>query len=245
MDRKIRIGAVSYLNTKPLLYGFEQGLLSRETTIITDYPSALAEKLLKDDIDIGLIPVAVLPALKERHIISEYCIGASKPVSSVCIFSEVPITEVKEIYLDYQSRTSVALAKILLKQYWKINPKFIPAHEGYEQKVSGHTAALIIGDRALYQLSSSRFHYDLAEAWQQMTGLPFVFAVWAANKKLPSEFVHAFNETTGLGLKHIPEIVAANPFEAYNLQTYFTSNIDYRLDEAKLEGLNLFLEMLA
>ncbi|NMD28708.1 MAG: hypothetical protein GYA79_03255, partial [Bacteroidetes bacterium] len=95
MDRKIRIGAVSYLNTKPLLYGFEKGLLDTETSIITDYPAALAEKLLHDDIDVGLIPAAILPALKERHIISEFCIAASKPVASVCIFSEVPITAVK------------------------------------------------------------------------------------------------------------------------------------------------------
>jgi len=244
LDRKIRIGAVSYLNTKPLLYGFEKGLLDKETSIITDYPAALAEKLLHDDIDVGLIPAAILPALKERHIISEFCIAASKPVASVCIFSEVPITAVKEIYLDYQSRTSVALAKILVKQYWKITPKYITAHEGYEQKVGHTTAALIIGDRALNKLSSVPYVYDLAEAWQLMTGLPFVFAVWAANKQLPSAFIHAFNETTGMGLKHIPEIIAANPFEAYNLHTYFTQNIDYRMDEAKMQGLQLFLEML-
>ena len=86
--------------------------------------------------------------------------------------------------------------------------------------------------------------YDLAEAWQVMTGLPFVFAVWAANKQLPAGFIHAFNETTGMGLMHIPEIVAANPFDAYNLQTYFTQNIDYRMDDAKMQGLQLFLEML-
>lgn len=244
MDRKIRIGAVSYLNTKPLLYGFEKGLLSRETTLSTNYPSALANQLLKDDIDVGLIPVAALPALKERHIISEYCIGASKPVGSVCIFSEVPLAEVKELYLDYQSRTSVALAKILLKQYWKTSPKLLAAHEGYEQQFGGTTAALIIGDRALYRLSAVNYVYDLAEAWQQMTGLPFVFAVWAANKQLHPAFIHAFNETTGLGLKHIPEIVAANPFDAYNLHTYFTQNIDYRMDEAKMQGLKLFLEMI-
>ena len=136
------------------------------------------------------------------------------------------------------------MAKILVKQYWKITPKYITTHEGYEQKFGHTTAALIIGDRALNKLSSVPYVYDLAEAWQLMTGLPFVFAVWAANKQLPSAFIHTFNETTGMGLKHIPEIIAANPFEAYNLHTYFTQNIDYRMDEAKMQGLQLFLEML-
>ncbi|RYD80725.1 MAG: hypothetical protein EOP53_07625, partial [Sphingobacteriales bacterium] len=87
MEQKIRIGAVSYLNTKPLVYGFEKGLMKDEVELFFDYPAKIAAMLLNDEIDVGLIPVAVLPKLKEHHIISDYCIGASQPVASVCLFS--------------------------------------------------------------------------------------------------------------------------------------------------------------
>lgn len=244
MDRKIRVGAVSYLNTLPLIDGFKKGLLQNEMDLIEAYPAHLAGMLMGDEIDVGLVPVAVMPKLKEAHIISKYCIGASSPVCSVCLFSDVPIEEVKEVLVDYQSRTSAALLKILLQKYWKQHPLLIDAQSGYEEKFGGHTAALIIGDRALQQRQRNNYIYDLAEAWMQMTSLPFVFAAWVANKQLPETFITQFDEATGLGLQHIDDIVKANPCPYYDLHTYFTKNIDYRLDAKKLEGLNLFLEML-
>ncbi len=114
MDSKIRVGAVSYLNTKPLVYGFDNGLMKDDIELSFEYPSLLAEQLKNDEIDIGLIPVAAIPSLPESHIITNVCIGASGSVASVCLFSDVPIEEIKFIYLDYQSRTSVALLKVLL-----------------------------------------------------------------------------------------------------------------------------------
>ena len=117
--KKIRVGAVSYLNTKPLLYGIRKHKVSQQIELIEDYPSRIAQLLIDDKIDVGLIPVAAILRLKEHHIITNYCIGSDGPVASVCIFSEVPIEEVKNIYLDYQSKTSVSLARILIKEYWK------------------------------------------------------------------------------------------------------------------------------
>ena len=114
--KKIRIGAVSYLNTKPLLYGIRKHKISQQIELIEDYPSRIAQLLIDDKIDVGLIPVAAILRLKEQHIRTNYCIGSDGPVASVCIFSEVPIEEVKNIYLDYQSKTSVSLARILLKE---------------------------------------------------------------------------------------------------------------------------------
>ncbi len=106
------MGAVSYLNTKPLLYGLKHGHTIDNMELIEDYPSKIAQRLLNDEIDLGLVPVAIIPKLKEHHVISDFCIGAEGPVASVCIFSEVPIENVETILLDYQSRTSVALARI-------------------------------------------------------------------------------------------------------------------------------------
>jgi chorismate dehydratase len=245
LDRKIRVAAVSYLNTKPLTYGFEHGQLSEKIELIFEYPAKVAAMLLNDEVDIGLIPVAVIPKLAEYHIISDYCIGASNEVASVCLFSDVPIEQVETILLDYQSRSSVALLKILLKYHWKISPALTAAEAGYESAISGTTAGLVIGDRALVQRKSATYIYDLAIEWRTMTGLPFLFAAWVSNKKLPADFIAAFNDATALGLDHIDEIVAANPYEAYDLQTYYRVNIDYRLDESKREAMKLFWELMA
>ena len=244
MERKIRVGAVSYLNTKPLVYGFENGEMKDEIELFFDYPAKIAAMLLNDEIDIGLIPVAVIPHLNEHYIISDYCIGASQAVASVCLFSDVPLKEIKEILVDYQSRTSAALLKILLKQHWKISPALIDTNSDYQQNIKGTTAGLVIGDRALEQRSHSKYIYDLAEAWITMTGLPFVFAAWVANKKLSDEFVASFNKATSLGLEHTKEIVATIDFKPYDLYKYYTVNIDYKLDKKKDTALALFLGLL-
>ncbi len=125
MEQKIRVGAVSYLNTKPLVYGFENGGMKNEVDLVFDYPANIARMLLNDEVDVGLVPVAIIPLLKEHYIISDFCIGASHPVASVCLFSDVPLQEIKEVLVDYQSRTSAALLKILLKEHWKIEPVLI------------------------------------------------------------------------------------------------------------------------
>ena len=236
---------MSYLNTKPLVYGFENGRMEDEIELVSDYPSRIAAQLLNDEIDIGLIPVAVIPNLKEHYIISDYGIGASNPVASVCLFSDVPLNEITHVLMDYQSRTSAELLKILLKHHWKISPVLIDTENGYQQAIKGTTAGLIIGDRALRQRRHSKYIYDLAQEWRAMTGLPFLFAAWVANKKLAREFIKNFNEATAEGLQHINEIVAANPFAEYDLHTYYTKNIDYNLDAEKQEALKRFLQYLS
>lgn len=213
--------------------------------LLFEYPSKVAAMLLKDEVDIGLVPVAIIPTLKEYHIISDYSIGANGEVASVCLFSDVPIENISSLYLDYQSRTSVALLKLLLQKHWKIAPQLIVAEAGYEEKISGTVAGLVIGDRALRQRSKTKYIYDLATAWKEMTGLPFLFAAWVSNKKLPDDFIIAFNKATGAGLGHIDEIVSQIKFEDYDLHKYYTANIDYILDDKKREALSLFLELLS
>lgn len=241
---KVRVGAVSYLNTRPLVYGFEQGIMQDAIELVSDYPARIADRLLKNEIDVGLVPVAILPLLKESHIISNFCIGCTGPVASVCIFSEVPVDKIKRLYLDYQSRSSVALTRVLLREYWNIEPELIEAPQNFTSLVKGTTAAVIIGDRALKQRAISTFIYDLGEAWIDHTGLPFVFASWISNKKLDEDFITAFNHANGEGFKHLPEIIQANPFPWYDLNEYYTRNIDYRMDEKKQKGLKLFVSKL-
>ena len=246
MDKRWRIGAVSYLNTRPLLLGIEQESFLNSIDLVKSYPANIAQDLLSGQIDIGLVPVAILPQLSNPHIVSNYVIGANGAVASVALFSEVPIDEIKSIYLDYQSRTSVQLLKILLSQFWKKEVEFISATEGYIAQISGTTAGVIIGDRALENLSKYPYVYDLGLAWKQHTGLPFVFAAWVANQPIPSEFMAAFDAANGHGLANLDEVIALIPAQeqVYDLHKYYTENISYVYDEEMKQGLAAFLNFI-
>jgi chorismate dehydratase len=242
--QKIKVGAVSYLNTKPLIYGFQKGLMNDRLEMVTDYPSKLAQMLVNGEIDMGLVPVAIIPQLRESHIIGHYCIGSTGAVASVGLFSEVPIEQVEEVMLDYQSRTSVALARILFSEYWKCKPVFTPGGENFSEQIKGRKAAVVIGDRALRQRSLSSHVYDFGEAWTSLTGLPFVYAAWVSNKPLDPSFIEEFDHTTGMGLDNLEEVINQNPFPIYDLHKYFGQNISYVLDSVKYKGLDLFLKKL-
>ncbi|MGZ3956873.1 MAG: menaquinone biosynthetic enzyme MqnA/MqnD family protein, partial [Flavisolibacter sp.] len=151
----------------------------------------------------------------------------------------------RRVYLDYQSRTSVNLARILLRDYWKKEVELIDATgEDYRDDIKGTTAGVVIGDRALQQRLRSPFIYDLGEAWKLHTGLPFVFAAWIANKSLPQAFVDSFDEANALGLQHLDQVIAENPFPLFDLKNYYTQNIKYHLDVQKRKGLEMFLTQL-
>jgi chorismate dehydratase len=242
---KIKVGIVNYLNAKPLIYGLQQSPVMEEMELIADYPANIARLLLEGKIDMGLVPVAVIPYLKEYHINTDYCIGCDGPVASVCLFSEVPVEQIETVLLDYQSRTSVALARVLLREHWKIAPRLVDTKADFRADIKGATAGVVIGDRALEQRSTSKYVYDLGEAWKAMTGLPFVFAAWVSNKKLPDNFVAAFNEANEAGVNYIPRVVASTPYPVFDLHAYYTHFINYQLDAPKREALKLFLTKLS
>lgn len=247
LDKKIRVGAVSYLNTKPLIYGFENGMMADEIDLVLDYPSRIADYLVEDKIDIGLVPVVTIPRLKEHHIISDYCIGCDGEVASVALFSKVPIENITTILLDYQSRTSVALLKILLKDYWKISPQLLTTDHDFTEKIEGNNAGLIIGDRALKQRSKSKYIYDLGLYWKLHTGLPFVFAAWVSNKPVTISFIEKFNEANNIGFDNLEIIIAAisNPETSeFDIREYFTSYIKYHFSDQKRKGMRLFLSTI-
>jgi len=241
---KIKIGAVSYLNTKPLLYGIKHSEIINIIELIEEYPSKIAQMLLDDSIDIGLVPVAVLNNLSNYHLISDYCIGAVNDVASVSLFSHSPIDKIETVLLDYQSRTSVALTKVLLKNYWKKGVKFVEAGENYINEINGTTAGVIIGDRALEHRNNFEYNYDLATNWKNFTGLPFVFATWVANKQIDEMFIKSFNAANKLGLDNIDKVVKEVESPFYDIKKYYTENISYNFDEDKKKALELFLKYL-
>ena len=241
MEQKIKVGAVSYLNTKPLLYGIHRSSLMQQIELTEDYPAKIAQQLIDGDIDVGLVPVAIIPRLKEHFIISDYCIGTTDEVASVCIFSDVPLQQVTKVLLDYQSRTSVALTKVLLKNYWHLSPELEDAKADFRSSIKDTTAGVVIGDRAFEQRQQSKYIYDLGLAWKAYTRLPFVFAAWVANKPLPDDFIEAFNNANAEGLRHLDEVISPLTSPYYDLKQYYTKNISYNLDEKKREGLKRFL----
>lgn len=245
---KIKISVVSYLNSLPFIYGIEQSELAKEIFLERDTPSLCAEKLLNNKTDIGLVPVAVLPKLKNYILLSDYCIGAEGPVKSVALFSNTPLQKIKKILLDHESRTSIQLTQVLAKHFWKINVEWINADKNYETQISGSTAGLIIGDRALQQKNKFKYTYDLAEEWIKFTGLPFVFACWATNKNLPDGFIKKFNTAIQYGVNNKNKSLDSFAHSFINEKqavAYITKHISYDLNEQKKKGLKIFLNYAA
>jgi len=244
----LEISAVSYLNTIPFIHGLKQSELIKIIDLQLDYPSICAEKLINGIVDLALVPVAVIPILKEAHIISDYCIGANGAVDTVCLYSDVPIEEIESIALDYQSRTSVALLKVLLKEYWQLNPELKKSDVGFEDNIKGKHAALVIGDRAFTLNTKHKFIYDLSAIWKEMTDLPFVFAAWVSNTKLSQDFINAFNKALEKGLGNIDKALALER-ESYpnceNPEDYLNNKISYSLDAEKQKGMELFLRKIS
>jgi chorismate dehydratase len=247
MNPKIKISAVSYLNTKPFMYGLEHAAVKDNIYISQDSPAICADKLLNDEVDIGLIPVAIIPQLSNPQVVVPYCIGADGKVATVCLFSEVPIEKIKTIYLDYQSRTSVELVKLLCREYWKIDVQFAKTFPGYESEIHDSVAGVIIGDRAIHLLSKFNYVYDLAEEWKRWTGLPFVFAAWVSNKSIGDDFLEAFKRALQFGLDNRSRVIEKYSYldhEKFSVSNYLNNNIRYILTEDKQQALEFFLRKL-
>lgn len=242
---KIKVGAVSYLNTKPLLYGMQKEAFERGHELVLDFPSHIAAMVKDGTVDVGLIPVAVLHELSQYFIVSDYCIAAEYDVASVCLFSEVPVNKIETIYLDYQSRSSVELLKILMREFWGINAALVETKdESYRTRIGGRSAALVIGDRAFEQRRLSTYIYDLAGEWRAMTGLPFVFAVWASLRQMPDDWIADFNAANAEGLQILDTIAEKQKYPAFDLKKYYRHHIGYLLTDERRKGMKRFLEMM-
>ena len=241
--RKIKLSAVSYTNTKPFLYGIQNTEIIDKIDLSLDIPSDCAQKLIDGVVDIGLIPVAAVLDLPKWEIVSDYCIGAVGAVNSVFIFSNCDIKDVKTVQLDPQSRTSNNLARVLLKNLWKIEPQLIKEADDYAQSNDTNTAFVQIGDRTFGKKAQFKFVYDLSEEWQKLTGLPFVFATWIANKSIPKEFTDEFNTSLKYGLDHRSELLKQLPTRPdFDLEDYLMCKLDFDLTEDKKKALYMFLD---
>jgi chorismate dehydratase len=241
--QKINVSVVSYANSVPFVYGLLNSDIIEEINLSLDIPSVCADKLISGTVDIGLIPVVEILRLNTFEIISDLCIGSNDYVKTVILAADVPVNKITGIYLDYQSRTSVVLVKVLAKYFWKINPEWISTQKGFEEKaISGSIGAVIIGDRTFSVRSNYR--YDLAHEWKEFTNLPFVFATWVANKKLDKSFIQRFNQALNLGIQNLDASAKFHQSRLtanVDLLDYLKNNVNYQLDEPKQRARELFL----
>jgi chorismate dehydratase len=246
---KIRITAVSYINTYPFLYLLKR-LNSPLFDLTVDYPAECARKLVADKADIGLIPVATLGNIPNGKIITDYCIGADGAVNTVALLSNSPIEDIDTIYLDYQSRTSVNLMKLLAREYF--NKEFIwvdtkPGFENYNLK--DNEGMVVIGDRVFVTESRFSYKYDLPEEWKKHTGLPFIFAAWITNKDIPQPFIdtlnNCFKDINQSFEKSVETFHKDSAIDNNTVLNYLKNDIVYRKTSDMEYAMHLFITKLA
>jgi chorismate dehydratase len=255
----MRIAASTYLNSAPLVYSFTQGFLRKTYDFIGDEaPSRCAEMLVEGKCDIALIPVIELQRIPGLRIVPEIAVASKKRVRSVLIASRRPLEEVRTLSLDPASRTSQALVKILFLRRYGFLPEC--AERAIEHSIVGRNlfndadAALVIGDPAMKLEASAPSLdlkiYDLAEEWRAMTGLPFVFAVWAVREDVcarapgvADDLIAAKHE----GIYRIERIAARYTAELElprsELLDYLSQNVNYDLDDENLHGMGAYFDL--
>lgn len=240
---QVRVVAVSYLNTIPMIYGIEHAENLRVELILSP-PSHCVTSFVNQEADIALIPVAAIPTIEDAEIVTSFCIGASSPVRTVTIMTNHPMSEVKRLYLDSHSRTSAMLSKILCEEYWEVSPQWqeLTDYSVVDNPEEGD-AFLLIGDKVFDYEGRFKDTHDLSICWNKMTGLPFVFAAWVARKGVDKKLIEALDQSLHYGTQHIREAInyyghSGKPY-AYD---YLTENIDFVFDEQKRKALALFWE---
>jgi len=253
--KRVRLGAVGYLNARPHVFGLDR---SPRFALRLDVPSRCAALLHEGEVDVGLIPS--IEYLHGRYgIMPDIAVASRGAVASVTLYITRPMADVRSIALDTSSRTSVALTRVLCARKFRIQPAFEPHGPDLESMLRHHDAALIIGDHALFADagSSTGSHpssgapgpvletIDLGDAWTKMTGLPFVYAFWAGRPgALSAEDVRALQEARDAGLERIDDICRqyfpGNPSRQDVGARYLRDNIKYHLGPDEQAGLELF-----
>ena len=246
---RLRIGAVSYLNTKPLVYGLESA--DERFDIIYDLPSRLADRLAERELDVALIPVIEAINNPIYTIVSDACIACRGPVRSVKLFSKVQAGRISTLALDEGSRTSATLSRIILMKQFGCTPECVPLAMTDSWREVDADAALVIGDRAMKSLTSDdlpfQIEIDLGEFWHRWTELPFVFAVWAALPGTDLNLLdHALSDARDSGRNNLDEICASASPE-YGLsqsecRDYLTKHLHFQLGPREKLGLSQFFD---
>ena len=247
---KKRLGAVSFLNTKPLIYGIEHNLFPHNFLLSKDIPSVLALQLNSGKLDVALIPsIAYAKNSPALQIVPECGIIAHDEVKSIRLYFNKNLKSIRTVAVDVSSMTSVILTKILLAERFEVKPEFVAFPPDLDKMLANCDAALIIGDSALFKTDPARDNFlDLSSEWRDMTGLPFVFAVWAGKPGLLEiDDLQAIVSSKILGQDNI-DAVSTSAAEEYHVEpalvrSYLTDNIQFDLGEEEISGMRHFFEL--
>jgi chorismate dehydratase len=246
---RIRVGAVTYLNARPLVVALAE--LDPRLEIVTDYPSRLADALCEGELDVAMIPSIEYARHPEFSIISDACIACDGPVRSVKLYGRVPVEDIQTLALDVGSRTSAALARILLKERFGIVPKIRSLPIGVELDDMPADAVLMIGDRGMMPVNKPfEFVWDLGEEWSRWTGLPFVFSLWVAR---PGVDLRGVERTLAVardtGLTRLAEIARREApligIPEADCLSYLRDHLEFRLGRQQRQGLERFFALAA
>lgn len=239
-----RIGAVSYLNTKPLIYGLRRRLPTAELRL--DLPSRLADQLHAAELDVALIPSVEFLRAEQLKVVSNACIACRGAVRSVRLLFRKPAEQVRTLALDEGSRTSAALSQVLLARRFDIRPEVRPLPIDRPVDSVDTDAVLVIGDRAM-KMDVGRYveQWDLGQEWLRETGLPFVFAMWVAHQELVApELIAALEACRDQGLVHAAQIADSEAVRhgitPEDCLVYFHQQLHFRLGPDESRGLELF-----
>ena len=255
--RRLRISAISYLNTAPLMWDFEHGEAGRNFDISYTLPSACARALAEGSADLGIIPAAAYAQIPGLQILPDVAIASRRAVRSILLVSQIPVELVRTVALDTSSMTSVALTKVLFEKWLGGGREFVSMEPDIEKMLDSCDAGLLIGDPAL-QVDRRKYHtIDLAEEWIRYTGKPFVFAFWAvrgealkeADPKLDLPAIFRDSRDHGLQMESLDllqrEWAPRVGLSETEVRSYLAENIHYQLDAGCLQGLRLFYQYAA
>jgi len=246
MNSRLKVGAVTYLNTKPLVYGIER--FAPQAELSFDLPSRLADDLAQGRLDVGLIPSIEYFHNSDYTIVSDACIACCGPVLSVKMFSHVPVDQVRSLALDEGSRTSAALVRILLWERFGLEPQLEPLPIGASLSDAATDAVLLIGDRAIHS-PAAQFAavWDLGDEWRRWSKLPFVFAMWVARSGLNLQGLDsALADARDCGVANLQQIAeteaAALGLTVPQCLSYLRDNLHFYLGTGERRGLELFYQ---
>lgn len=243
---QIRVGIVHYVNSRPLSRGLFASGREAGFDCVSLPPAVIADRLAAGSLDVGLIPSVEVARIPGLTVLPGLAIAATHEVRSVLLVSKVPVAEIRSVALDENSRTSAALVRMILEDRYGLRPAFLQAGAHLDSMLAGADAALIIGDPALSVARERYVVLDLAGEWLEMTGLPFVFAVWAVRPGVAVEgLIAPFTASLERGLSELDAIVAETAGETglpeAILRDYFTRNLSFRMGEGERAGLLEFL----
>jgi chorismate dehydratase len=245
---RLRLSVVDYLNAVPLFWGLQHG--PQKGLVDLDF---MLPALCADALRVGQVQGAILPSIEYQRIdglkiVPGLSVSSPGPVRSVLLISERPVEQIRSVALDTSSRTSACLVQIILRRQYKLHPEVKPSAPKIAEMLRECDAALIIGDPALASDYPGLRVYDLADEWRNMTGLPFVFAIWVLKQEAASAaWIAPLQEGVAYALQHLDDIAESETIRTRLaiplIHSYLTENIDFSLGEKNLEGLRMFFRL--